>query len=31
MAQADLLVMIPEDSSGADAGTTVNALRLDDL
>jgi molybdopterin molybdotransferase len=31
MAQADLLVMIPEDSSGAAAGTTVNALRLDDL
>jgi molybdopterin molybdotransferase len=31
MAQADLLVLIPEDSSGAAAGTTVSALRLDDL
>lgn len=31
MAQADLLVMIPEESSGAAAGATVSALRLDDL
>jgi len=31
MAQADLLVMIPEDSGGAAAGATVSALRLDDL
>jgi molybdopterin molybdotransferase len=31
MAQADLLVMVPADSSGVPAGATVNALRLDDL
>jgi len=31
MAHADVLVMLPEESSGAAAGATVNALRLDDL
>ena len=31
MAQADLLVMVPEDSSGVGVGDTVQALRLDDL
>jgi len=31
MAQADVLVMLPEDSSGAAAGAVVDALRLDDL
>jgi molybdopterin molybdotransferase len=31
MAKADLLVMVPEDSSGVPAGATVQALRLDDL
>jgi molybdopterin molybdotransferase len=31
MAHADVLVMLPEDSRGAAAGATVNALRLDDL
>jgi molybdopterin molybdotransferase len=31
MAKADLLVMVPEESSGVPAGATVSALRLDDL
>jgi molybdopterin molybdotransferase len=31
MAQADVLVMIPDDSSGLEAGSAANALRLDDL
>ncbi len=31
MAQADVLVMIPEDSSGLAAGAVARALRLDDL
>ena len=31
MAQADVLVMIPEDSSGLAAGAVAHALRLDDL
>jgi molybdopterin molybdotransferase len=31
MAQADVLVMVPEDSSGLPAGATAQALRLDDL
>ncbi len=31
MAQADVLVMVPEDSSGVAAGAVARALRLDDL
>jgi molybdopterin molybdotransferase len=31
MAHAELLVMVPEDSSGVGVGDTVQALRLDDL
>jgi molybdopterin molybdotransferase len=31
MAKADVLVMVPEDSSGLAAGATARALRLDDL
>ncbi len=31
MAHADVLVMLPEDATGAAAGAEVNALRLDDL
>ena len=31
MAKADVLVMVPEDSSGLPAGGTAQALRLDDL
>lgn len=31
MAHADVLVMLPADSSGASAGAMVSALRLDDL
>lgn len=31
MAHADVLVMLPEDSSGQKQGATVNALRLSDL
>jgi hypothetical protein len=31
MAQADVLVMVPDDSSGLAAGTDASALRLDDL
>jgi molybdopterin molybdotransferase len=31
MAKADVLVMVPEDSSGLPAGATARALRLDDL
>jgi molybdopterin molybdotransferase len=31
MAHADLLVMVPEDSSGLPAGAVASALRLDDL
>ena len=31
MASADLLVMVPAESSGVPAGATVSALRLDDL
>jgi molybdopterin molybdotransferase len=31
MAQADVLIMLPEDSSGLAAGSLANALRLDNL
>jgi molybdopterin molybdotransferase len=31
MAHADVLVLLPADSTGAPAGATVNALRLEDL
>jgi molybdopterin molybdotransferase len=31
MAQADVLIMVPEDSSGVAAGAVARALRLDDL
>jgi molybdopterin molybdotransferase len=31
MAEADVLVMVPEDSSGVAAGAVASALRLDDL
>jgi molybdopterin molybdotransferase len=31
MARAELLLMVPEDSSGAAAGDVVSALRLDDM
>jgi molybdopterin molybdotransferase len=31
MAQADVLIMVPAESSGVAAGASVSALRLDDL